>query len=479
MSSRINSQPMPHVRGAGVYNVPASNSYRILALLLDLGLGISVFFALFVVFRWIPMPGATTAALLAIFFVLAWSSQKFAFGVTLGERIWGLRTQGKFALNPPLLQSQPVSSLTQSSGIFLTLSSFFAALAIAYAAVALHPIGMQAKSADWEAFFPGFDQAQPGIEKDRWAVMPFFYSLGAWPQNFRGKAVFLNLPYEKGPPERFAGEITARWDAQVKVTFEGPKSPLSSHKELYERAEIEHCVVHLWDSLGTLPHCLTVRSDVLGRHIDALRRIRPSQLSLTWVKVSNRAISPDQQLQGIYITAQNDRRGQDRFVMITAKGTHQTFVLDYPTNEIGTAAREDFKNSMRSLRVSDDLAPGRVWVDQTLEKVSLRDVSKLGESLDAVQKLAEIQALLVARISVDPKTYDTYFHLAGTSLMLGRAAVKLRQFAPPKGNPELAAEILAVAKPTVQTAQHYAQDVAPREQRNSLLQNFWAESQKF
>jgi hypothetical protein len=148
-------------------------------------------------------------------------------------------------------------------------------------------------------------------------------------------------------------------------------------------------------------------------------------------------------------------------------------------NEIGTAAREDFKNSMRSLRVSDDLAPGRVWVDQSLEKVNLRDVSKLGDSLDAVQKLAEVQALLIARISVDPKTYDTYFHLAGTALMLGRAAVKLRQFAPPKGNPELAAEILAVAKPTVQTAQHYAQDVAPKEQRNSLLQNFWAESQKF
>jgi hypothetical protein len=63
--------------------------------------------------------------------------------------------------------------------------------------------------------------------------------------------------------------------------------------------------------------------------------------------------------------------------------------------------------------------------------------------------------------------------------MLGRAAVKLRQFSPPKGNPELAAELLAVAKPTVQTAQHYAQDVSPKDKRNALLQSFWAESQKF
>jgi hypothetical protein len=94
----------PHVRGAGVYNVPASTSYRLLALLLDLGLGISVFFGLFVLFRWIPMPGAMTAALLAIFTVALWGSQKFFFGLTLGERVWGLRTQTKFALNPPLLQ---------------------------------------------------------------------------------------------------------------------------------------------------------------------------------------------------------------------------------------------------------------------------------------------------------------------------------------------------------------------------------------
>jgi hypothetical protein len=468
-----------HVRGAGVYNIPASASYRFLAALLDLGIGASAFFVVFAALRWIPMPSPTTLSLLLLFVAVTWGAQRFFLGTTLGEKIWGLKCQGKLSFAPVLLQSQPVSATTQSVGIFLTLSSFFSTLAIAYASIALHPVGMSAKATEWEAFFPGFDQAQPGIEKDRWAVMPFFYSLGAWPQSFRGKAVFLNLPYEKGPPERFAGEITARWDSQVRVTFEGPKSPLSSRKELYDRTEIERCVLHLWDSLGTLPHCLSVRSDVLGRHIDALRRVRPSQLSLSWVKVSNKALSPDQQLQGLYISAQNDRRGQDRFVMITARGTHQTFVLDYPVNEIGNAAREDFRNSMRSIRVSDDLAPGRVWVDQSLEKINLRDVTKLGESLDAIQKLAEIQALLIARISVDPKTYDTYFHLAGTALMLGRSAVKLRQFSPPKGNPELAAELLAVAKPTVQTAQHYALDVSPKDKRNALLQNFWAESQKF
>jgi hypothetical protein len=439
----------------------------------------SAYFALFIILRWLPIPSVGTVALLAVFTTIAWASQKLFLGITVGERVWGLRAQRRFSLNPPLAQCQPVSSFTQSTGIFLTISSGFAAVALSYTAIALHPIGMRASSAEWEAFFPGYDQAQAGSDKDRWAVMPFFYSLGAWPQSFRGKAVFLNIPYEKGPPERFAGEISARWDSQVRVTFEGPKSPLSSRKELYDRAEIERCILNPWKSLGTLPYCLTVRADVLGRHFDALRRLKPSQVKISWVSVSNRAIAPEQQLQGLYISAQNDRRGQDRFVMITARGTHQTFILDYPVNEIGTTAREDFKNSMRSLRVSDDLAPGRVWVDQSLEKINLRDVTKLGESLDAVQKLAEIQALLIARISVDPKTYDTYFHLAGTALMLGRSAVKLRQFSPPKGNPELAADLLAVAKPIVQTAQKYAQDVGPNDPRNKLLQNFWAESQKF
>lgn len=467
-ASRISQ--VSHIRGSSAFTVPASGAYRALAGIFDVGFGALTFYALYLLSRSLPVPSALQAGLIAAFALGLWITQKFLFGVTLGERIWDLRSQARFKLNPPLVQCQPVSSATQCVGIFLTLLSFIIALCIAYAAIVTNPLGMRAKTFDWDAFFP---------TEDRWTVMPFYYSLGAWPGLFRGHEIFYNLPYEKGPPERFAGEITARWDTQVRLVFEGPKSPLSAKNEPYSRSEIHDCVMSPWGSLEKLPSCLRLRSDVLGRHIDALNRLHPSDWEMGWVNVANNALSPDQELQGIYISAKNERRGQDRFILITAHGTHQAFILDYPTNEIGLAAREDFKSSLRSLRTSDDLGPGRAWVDDTLEKINLHDISQLGESESAVRQLTRIQSLLIARISVDPKTYDTYFHLGGTALMLGRTAVKLRRLPAPQGNPELAAQILIAAKPMIATAQHYAQDVSPKDDRNRLLQTFVAESQKF
>lgn len=467
------------INGRTHSEIPATRAFRVLALLLDLGVLCCLYFAYFLMTRGIPSLSWSSMLITFVLGLLTWSAQKFLFGVTLAERLWGLSSPTRFGFKPEVFQESSSRPWRQTLGIFLTVFSFLFSFLIALCCVAWNPIGMNARPYTWEAYFPE--------DSNKWTVMPFFYSLGAWPRLFPAesgeKEVLYTLPYEKGPPDRFAGHVTARWDfPHIRVLMEGPKSPLTPQKTLYERTEIQNCLTQLWSggsiSLLQIPHCIGLRQAVLERHVEALRALRPTQWELHWVQVPNRALDLDQQLQGIYISASNEKRGQDRFILITARGTHQTFILDYPKGPSGEAARELFQKALRSLRVSDDLNPGRAWVDQALEKVNLQNLTQMGPSEIAIHGLSQIQALLIAKISVDPKTYDAFFHLAGTSIMLARAAVKLRQLPAPDGNPALASDILLVVKPIIENAYKYALDVSPSEPRNSILAAFHNEALK-
>ena len=265
----------------------------------------------------------------------------------------------------------------------------------------------------------------------------------------------------------------------IRVVFEGPKTPVQADQTPYPRSEIEACITRLWSrGLSRIPSCLALREAVLERHIDALRALKPLGWSMQWIRVENRALPEAQQVEGIYLSAWNSRTGQDRFILITARGTQQTFTLSYPVNAEGNRAQDEFQKALRSLRVSDDLNPGRAWVDQGLERIHLSDLDKLAESRDVVSQLAEIQALLVSRISVDPKSYDTYFHLGGTALMLARFASERRKQPGADLLSERLAEWLAVSKPMVQSAYKYAVDVNARDKRTPMLQGYWFEAQK-
>src|SRR5262249_4353881 len=137
-----------------------------------------------------------------------------------------------------------------------------------------------------------------------WSVEPFFYSLGAWPKEFMGRPVHYAVPYEKGPPTRFLGHVSARWDApEIKVTFEGPKTPDSGE---INRAVIHSCLVPSEFSGGPRPgmfECARIRGKTLKRHIEEVDAFSPSNWVLRWFRVENPAIDPRERAQGVFLGA--------------------------------------------------------------------------------------------------------------------------------------------------------------------------------
>jgi hypothetical protein len=191
--------------------------------------------------------------------------------------------------------------------------------------------------------------------------------------------------------------------------------------------------------------------------------VRPREWSLRWLIVSDPALPPEQRPQGFYLSARGDSLSQDRFTLVLPNGSQQAFILDYPSNERGEEARELFQLSLRSLRGSPELASGRMLVDHAIAEISLDAIRSL-EPAQRLSRLADIQALLLAKLSVDPRTYDTYFHLAGTASLLATSDL-------PPG--EDRGEHVSRSRALVQSLSLYARDLAPGDPRTAQLERLW------
>jgi hypothetical protein len=350
---------------------------------------------------------------------------------------------------------------------FLTLALAFAAGSALKQAVLEHPFWSAGEEQRLQPFFPG--PAVAGKPETRWSVMPVFYALGAWPREFQGQTVFYGVPYEKGPPERFVGKILAHWrHPDVEVAFLGPQTPPQYPAGIRSRDDLRSCLLSgRSETLGRWG-CARLRQASLGKAVRELRALRPARWKVAWFSVENAAIPPEERAQGVVLTAEGARSGEERYILVSSRGTHQAISLRYPLTAEGEQARELLRSSIRSLRVSDELNPGRAWADRQLLGIRLKELQKLGDSPELPARLAEVQAHLIAKISVDPRSYDAYFHLGGTTLLLARYAARHGQH-----------EWTAFAKPTIGAAFRYAKDLAPADSRTVQLEQIWVEARKF
>lgn len=505
-SSSPGSLPRPpegaHVRGTRTYYLRAGAVVRFGATVLDGSMAVFVFFVLHRMFKLSPVPHLAWIAGCAVLLGLFWLGGRMLAGRSPGESVWRLRicqSQPTSPLRAPLLQPARYSLAALATGIILTAFSVLASAWSIDLAVFKQPLWARADLLKLEVFLPD-------MKSRRWEVLPFFYTLGAWPRAYGGKPILYSLPYEKGPPSRFVGHLTARWESPgTQVTFEGPKTPKSAmayaQGERTPRDLIRECLLeanHSWN-------CLQIREATLQRHLsDVQQRLTGSaggdtalamNWSLRWFTVRNPAIPPSEQAQGIYISAVSSEtgpgrargpaRGEERYVLITENGTHQAISLTFPEPQSPAAieARAIFVQAIRSLRASDDLGPGRAWADSQLGSIQLggRLAAVLGgapprsdaETAGVIEQLAQAQALLLAKISVQPSVYDSYFLLGSTAHSLSR----LSRLGASAGQLE-GLELAAASKPMILSAYRYAQDLAPHDARTTRLQGFWLEAQK-
>ncbi|MGZ6311760.1 MAG: hypothetical protein ACXWOH_14080, partial [Bdellovibrionota bacterium] len=386
-------------------------------------------------------------------FGASWALQRVALGVTLGERIWHVRALEK-NLRPSRLQPDYFPSSAVSSAIFLTTLAFIATTAAFRWAVLEHPLLLQAQHVKLQPFLP---------QGEDWQVLPFYYSMGGWPSTFRGHAVVHSLPYEKGPPKVFIAHIRAIWEApDTALTYEGPRTPL----RVTDRSEFETCLlapsgVQLLVRGFT---CFELREALLGRHLEEMRAaVSPQSWVMQWFLIENPAIPREEQAQGVFLRAEGAAKTQERFILITARGTNQAFILDTPSGENGEEARALFERAVRSLRVSDELGPGRAWVDRQIETVTPH-----GGAAPSAEVLSAHAALLLSKISVEPAVFDSYFLLGRTLLEMAREISRH----------QIDASAMKPVLSSLAATSAYAHDVAPDEPRTAQLQQFYFEAQR-
>lgn len=457
------NRPVTEVKGHSAFNVPASANLRSAALLVDCCVALVVYFACVRIFRLSPIPSAMNGIILALSIAGSWVAGRISLGATFGEALWKLRPLRLDKGKPELFQLRGTRVFQAERLNRFQLVSCAAATVFALAAstwygnetVLKHPLFVQATL--WE-----MDAYAPDNSHQEWIRAPFYYSVGHWPRTFSGQPVLYSLPYEKGPPHRFIGHIVARWDApDVKVTFEGPRTPA----EIFPASVIKQCMLSAWNQST---ECIRVREETLSRHIAEMKDVAPESWEVKWFKVSNPGIPAVEQPQGIYILAKSREQLEERFILVTGKGTHQAISLERTQSVAGEKARLMFLQALRNQRVTHELAVGRAHVNRDLASIKLDSLYSLKEPQAFIKRLSEVQALLVSKISVEPKTFDAYFHLAGISLLLVEKASQLN-------NPSLT----TAAKPMIQSALKYAKDIDPKNPRTAQIENIWLDARKY
>lgn len=436
----------PQVRGKTSIRIPPKPKLIIFGLLCDLSLVIFIYAILVSVFHFSPLPTFQTVATTVLSFLAIYSSQILLFRRTIGSWIWGVRFENWKWVQTEALELKDHFQKGGLTALFTLAMSYSS-----YQLLASNPFLTKTRLWTLPPFAPSSSQS-----KD-WSLLPFYFTLGAWPKTFQEKPAIYTLPYVKGPPLQFVEKVVVRLKMpDVKLLIEGPKTP--THHETAEKIKI--CFEPNW---YFHPGCLSLREKTLKRHVEEMRAIHPKYWSIKWFEVNNPDLKRQNQPQGIYIESTNFKRSEIRYILITPGGTHQAIILRYRPNRDGTIAQMLLEQTIRSLQISRDLRPGRAYINQKLASTHLQKIVSMGDSPDAISKLLDVQASLISKVTVQPKSHEAYYHLGGTAFLLFQ---KVRQ----KGKDFLEeTEWAAAAQPQVTSAYQYANDIDPNHKNTKRL----------
>lgn len=438
------------------YGAPARGLPRLMAWCFDVAWVVGLFSTAIAVLGSYPQGVLIAAIATGVAALLVWVLSRLLLLGSPGQLCWRIRRvrrgedRRSRAYQMVKLEGEPLwVAIVLTSGI-VGGSTWLAATQ-----VAPHPHFRSAETRALEPFIPS-------PEDSGWTILPFFYSMGAWPKKFDGNDVLYSLPYAKGPPQQFVAQVTARWKMpHTTLVIEGPRTP----QRVYSAERLRQCATSPWLQPVT---CSDARELVLGKHVRQMLELKPIAWELEWFEVSNTAMRPEEQPRGFHIAVTlrdgEQEKVQERYILINDKGATQALVLDRPAGPGGELASATLAKIVRSLRLSTELVMGRSWVDRELQKVSLDQLGAIRDSRGFLERFSEIQALLVSEISVDPRNFDAFFHLGGTSSLLARRGVRERN-----------TDWTALAKPAVRSALNYVQDIRADDPRVQQLQALWVE----
>ena len=459
--------------GVSSFHPKASVKKIILSHLIDLFIFLIIYCVLVLTVFTSPLISFGETLILLILFLLIQSFFILNLKVTFGQKLFHLINQTKSNFPYFTIHEQSQNSFVKSALSYSFLSMITFTCFVLFNFLFSHPYLSAVTTTHLSK------KSLASSENNKWIMLPFFYTLGAWPKEYRGRPVLFSLPYEKGPPKKFAGHIFAHWnETQTQITLEGPKTSVS----IKNINEIKKCFENETPNLA----CADIREKVLSRHLlemkNELNILAPWKIKTKWLEVNHKKSSKKNQPQGVYLSANQLNHYQDRFILFNSSGTQQAIILDRKDPNDLKIPLELFQQTLYQLSVFSELKPGRAWIDRALAKTQMETNQTHPSPLESIKQLAEAQAKLIAKISVDPKSLNSYFHLGGTALMIAQKSFEIRNQKQQKLTPQVDSLLhhwSVVSKPLVFTAYRYAKDVDINHSNTTRLQNIWIESQKY
>jgi hypothetical protein len=421
------------VRGHSRFDRAAELRFRALAWIVDFFAALLLIEILYLTTGMDPVLDIKLGLLFAVLFLgIAVPFRKY-LGGSLGERIWRIskgRTRYRDTAHVWL-------------GSFLTALLITASIGSFEWNIATHPYWSTSEALKLQASVPPAD----------WHVLAFYYTLAPWPTTVDGHPVFYSVPYEVGPPQRFIGHIESDWiHESVRLRLEGPKTPMDYQSRALTREQLKECFL---DSPLLNPRCVDIRRTTLEKSLQELHDEGYTKFETSWFYVDNSTIPDETRTQGIRLRGRTSdlvkSRVQDRYILITPHGIHQSITLSYFDDEEGLQAEKDFRTALGALQISEEINPGRAWVDHLLESTKLSALESAADSPHYLEGLAEIQSVLVSKLSVEPSSFDAYYHLAGSSFLLLKYSTK---------HPD--PDLKNLAQATVDRMNRYAHDVSQK-----------------
>ncbi len=271
-------------------------------------------------------------------------------------------------------------------------------------------------------------------------ILPYGYTMGVWPNRFAGEPIVMKMTYQKGPPQKFIQTMTQLWKpVEVEVRLEGPRTI----QEGVSVAQWKKCFSHSFS-------CNDQKKLFFAYALPAHDQ-KNAQFSAAWFD----SLDP-LGARGVHFSLDHGTYFVDRYTVITEKGVAQNFTIQYVKSPIGIEGRDLFVKTLGGLKVKDDLAPSRAWIQNKIKSVKLGDIRALPELKARLPELIKVQNWIFSLLSVDPTQLASFFHLAGVTHMLGLDLMKAKE----KTYENQEAWILNT-KPLLESLIHYAKDFDP------------------
>jgi hypothetical protein len=437
------------VRGYSAYSKQASWSTRILASLTDLPLYFLLPTYSILHLGVSPLPSALTAALWLLTALGIYLVQRAVWKRTLGGAIWGLQwVSGNGVRSKP---QNHLGSIWYPK--FLLVVALSAIFFMGEKILQFHPIFQQAPIVHWTPFHPQTD------DEKNWVHLSFYLTEGFFPSQIDGDIAWYELPYSKGPPERFASKAILRLPhLQGRMILESPQTPDSLRGK---RGELKNCLTSEESTTRWSTDCLSLKNDFFARNLSEI--IGSSKTPDSW-KVEWFELSP--LVMGVHLSAQLSGEQNHRYILINSEGQNQAYALETHASEKNQESDIGrIENLVRSLQMYSNLDHPIAFMKQQASTHSIQPLLETGD----LTSLRQASIFLVAQATVEPGNADLYFQLAQLSHSLFKKSGSL-----------LAGETLASGTRTqALAAQKFMQDVAPLDPRNAQLKQLLVDLKRF